>query len=317
MAAGKLALETARFDDALRAFAAALALLPGDAEAKAGQKEAEARRTALEDRKKRESAFDKAIAAARTALARKRYRAALANLEAALRLFPDDRDTQRALRDARETFKKVRAEYKGLLARADAARRGNRLAEARRLYADAAALWPEDARAVKGQREMEDLAERQRNAGFDYLRLMGAGSRALAAGRYSEAATAYAAALELAPGDVDAAAGLRAARAGLARLAKVKAQFDKLMRAGSNALGRRLYADAEKAFSAALRLSPDNALATAGLNKARYGRFMEEGRKAQLLNRRADAIRAYEAALEAKPGDATATLALKQARAMR
>jgi tetratricopeptide (TPR) repeat protein len=317
MNAGLAALDAGRLTDAIKEFEAALLVRPADADATAGRKQAEAKLAALKNREKREAAFDALISRARTASTAKRYSEAITSYEAALRVFPDDRDAGNALRLTKDALKKAKKEYAGLLAKAEGALRLGKAKEAARLFDDAAGILPEDTAAAKGRRNAESLVDNTQNAVTSYLTLMLQGKAALEAGSYAEAVVAYAAALRLRPTDVEAARRLKQAKAALDQIAIAQADFDQLMKTGVAALKRRAFADAEFAFSQALKLSPGDAGADAGFRKARYGRTVAEGRKAMLLGNRTDAIKAFELALEAKPGDATATAGLRQAKAMR
>jgi tetratricopeptide (TPR) repeat protein len=317
LAAGRTALDGQRYDEALREFMAALALLPGDLDAEAGRRVAQARLAAGKDREKREAAFDRLIDRARTSAAARRYKDAIAALEEALRLFPDDRDAQRSLSDVRNAFKKARADFASTLARADSAARLGRAAEARRLYGEAARLLPEDPAAEQARRKSEQLADDVRDARQMYVRLMTQAGLAMEGKRYAEAVTAYTEALRLAPSDPDATRGLRLASAAAEKVLKPKAEYVRVIKAARAAMLRQAYAEAEKAYKEALSLFPDDERARKGLSQARYGRFMAEGKKAALLGRRREAIRAFEGALAEKPDDQSAKIGLAQAKALR
>ena len=90
-----------------------------------------------------------------------------------------------------------------------------RFGDAVRAYGQAAKLFPDDAashdKLQTAQKALDDLGTAQAN----YNGLMLQGAAAMRLGRFPDAALAYAAALRLVPGDLDALAGLRSARAGM------------------------------------------------------------------------------------------------------
>ncbi|OYT68355.1 MAG: hypothetical protein CFK52_15205, partial [Chloracidobacterium sp. CP2_5A] len=90
VAAGKNALEAGRFADAAREFTAALLLIPDGAEAREGQRAAEAKLAAAANREKADQAVRDLVQAAKADLAATRFNQAIAQLEQALRLAPGD-----------------------------------------------------------------------------------------------------------------------------------------------------------------------------------------------------------------------------------
>jgi tetratricopeptide (TPR) repeat protein len=315
--AGRVALAAGRYADAVREFLAAQRVVPNDPDAVDGQRKAEAQLAALADRDKREAAFKVLFDRATKALQARRFTEGIDALEAALRLIPDDREASRLLLVARGDLRKAKAEYKATLGRAETALGLRRFEEAQRLYAEAAALLPEDPAAAKGLRDVERLVAALRTAQTAYVRYMNQGAVALRARRYADAAVAYSEALNLVPGDLDAAAGLRQAREAAEGVARAGAELDRLLQAAAAALDRSAYNAAIAAYNKALKLAPDDPRITGGLSKARYRKYMAEGRQALLARRRADAIRAYERALEEKPDDSAAAFGLRSAKALR
>jgi tetratricopeptide (TPR) repeat protein len=111
-----------------------------------------------------------------------------------------------------------------------------------------------------------------------------------------------------------------------------KLQFSLLMADGEAALLKKQYSDAERAFSAALDLNPDDAAARAGLVKAKtavateantaedkakrqaeYARLMELGKDKMTAKEYAAAKRAFEEALLYLAGDVAAQQGLNEA----
>jgi tetratricopeptide (TPR) repeat protein len=317
MAAGRAALAEGRFADAVRDFLAAKALMPDDLEAQHGLKQAETKIAGLADKEKRQKAFDGLLERARKAQGATRFNDAVAALEAALRIAPDDREAQRLLRAAKESRRKARSENANLLAQADQAVKLSRLDEARDLCGQAVKNWAEDTQAEKARRAVTRLLDALKVTQAAYLRNMQQGALALATSQYAAAVTAYAEALRLVPGDAEAARQLKLARAALKRDVEARAEYDRLMRRGNAALARRAYGDAVTAFSGALRALPEDAAAAAGLSKARYGKAMFDGQRGLFQKRRADAVGAFEAALAERPDDPAAKLGLRQAKMLR
>jgi tetratricopeptide (TPR) repeat protein len=71
------------------------------------------------------------------------------------------------------------------------------------------------------------------------------------------------------------------------------------------------FADALKAYQAALRAVPNDAAAA---KRTEYAQHMDAGVTALKANRKSDAVREFEAALKAAPNDPAATKWLGQAK---
>jgi tetratricopeptide (TPR) repeat protein len=312
--AGKAHLAAGRFAEAIREFMAAQRVVPNDPEAVRGQKAAEAKIAGLADRDKREAAFTAALDRAKQALSARRYKEALDEATAALRLFPDDERARRLSRDAKDAFEKAKSDYTQLLQQARTAQALGRLEEAYRLFSDAAKIMPEDKEAAKGQADAERAVENIRLTRIAYQRYIDQAILAEQAGRWADAVAAYNEALRLIPADAAATLALEKAQRRVNRLVNRTVNYDKYMSAGNKALATRQYGDAVRYFTDALRALPDDPQAAAGLSKARYERFMEEGKRALGANRKAEAIKAFEGALDEKPGDAQATSYLRRLR---
>src|SRR5262249_48263720 len=161
--------------------AAALQLVPDDADAKELQKQAEAKLAALGDREKRQAAFNDLLDRGKKSVAAKRFNEGIASLEAALRLIGDDREAQRALREAKESLKKAKAANAKLLAAADAAVRLGRFEEAVRSADEAVKNWAEDSAAEKALRNAERLLQNVQANQLAYQRYMQQAADAMAA----------------------------------------------------------------------------------------------------------------------------------------
>jgi tetratricopeptide (TPR) repeat protein len=313
MDAGKAALKAERYPDAVKEYMAALRLMPDDLEAQNGQKQAEAKIAALADKEKRQNAFAALMDRARVALGAKRFNEAIQNLEAALRLIPDDRDAVRDLRDAKAALTKAKKANASLLARADEALKVGRATEARDLCDEAVKNWAEDSKAEKAlqtvQRLLDNAKTAQANVQATLAARLQAAQLLYTNGNYAGALTAYQLLAQQYPSDLVVLRWLRKVERAVA--------VDKLLRAGDASMRTLAYGDAIAYYRRALRLDRDNVDAVAGLAKARYNKAMADGRLAMLQRRKNDAIAAYTAALDANPGDVAASNYLRQARAMR
>jgi tetratricopeptide (TPR) repeat protein len=83
------------------------------------------------------------------------------------------------------------------------------------------------------------------------------------------------------------------------------------MQAGASLEKQEKYADAAKAYRAALQAHPGD---TAATKKIEYATHMDAGQQALKTKKPADAVKSFEAALKIEPNDEAATKALKQAR---
>jgi tetratricopeptide (TPR) repeat protein len=112
---------------------------------------------------------------------------------------------------------------------------------------------------------------------------------------------------------------------------KLETEFKDMMKQGEQALAKRNYEEAEKAYEKALKLIPTDPDALKGLivartsaalsnehmeeRKAQYAKFMDQGKKAVADKAWSDAVTAFESAIQVLPGDGDANKALSDARA--
>jgi tetratricopeptide (TPR) repeat protein len=324
MDAGKTALLAERYPDAIKEYIAALQIMPDDLEAQQGHKQALNKIANLGDQDKRRKALEDLIDRGRKALGAKRFKDAIGELEAALRIEPMDRESKRLLTSAQDSLKKVKATNPKLLARADDLLKLGRVTDAKKLVDQAVADWAEDSDALRAQKDVDRLIDNAKNAKVTYQQLVQSGVVAMAAGRYADAVTSYTQALALVPTDIDTALALKQAQAALqvevaATLAANRAQlaYNNYMQLASAAVTRKAYNDAISAYNRALRLVPGDAAAVTGLSQARYNLAMAAGTQALTLRQRANAITAFQAALKQIPGDVQAEQGLLQAKLMR
>jgi tetratricopeptide (TPR) repeat protein len=282
MEAGRAAMTAQRFEDAVREFGAALKLLPGDATAQINLQTAQNRVAGLADAQKRQAAHADLIQQAQAALAARRLDEVVRLLEAARRLAPDDKGTQKALKAAKLELANAQEEYKRLLDQGDLALVRRRFEEAQRLYEQAAQVLPGDPAAPAKAQVAANARTDQAAALVAYQRFMTLAALDMDNQRYASAVRNYQEALRLVPGDLSAVQGLRDARAALQ--------------------------------PPPLLVEPQPGRQP---SQARYNNAMTQGRAALAANRPQEAMRWFEAALQEAPGDPAATALLQQARIRR
>lgn len=315
--AGRTAMTAQRFDEAVREFQAALKVLPDDPTAAINLKTAQNRLAAGADLAKRQEDYADLMQQAQAALKAKRPDQAVPLLKAALKLFPDDKNTRKLLRSAALDADTAQAEYSRLMALGDAAMTRQRFEEANRLYTQAAQALPGDPTAAARVQDAANAATNRRAALLAYQRFMTQAALDLENQRVAAAIRNYQEALRVIPGDANALQGLADARAALATMARQRAAFDALLARGAVALQKLQYAEAIPIYTEILQIAPNDARALRGLAQAKYGLAMVQGRVALQANRQQDAIRSFEQALLVVPGDPTAMALLTQARIRR
>lgn len=291
-----------------------------DTEARA-KADAEARRRAEVDTKAKAEAEAKARAEAdakRLADAKK----ARADAEARAKAEADakakaDADARRkAEADAKA---KADAETKRLAdakARADAEAKRKADAEAK-ARADAAAKLAAEKAARDAEVRRRQQEEQRRRDNYD--RLMAQGRAALAGRKPDDAQRAFADALKVVPNDAEAARLLKqaqdaakppappappVAQAPGSPKAAPPAGFVQQMQLGAALETQEKYADALKAYQAALKVVANDPDAT---KRATYAQHMAAGQVALKAGKKADAAREFEAALQGVPKDPAAT----------
>jgi cytochrome c-type biogenesis protein CcmH/NrfG len=215
MSAARAALVGQRYAEARNEFLAALQLKPEDQAALEGRKQAEKRLDELQEEAKRHADFNRFMDQGDRALRNHRYDEAERAYAKAVKLLPRDLDARQGLREAQKGLDKMKQDFARLMQQGDLAMQTLRPGDAVRAYGQAAKLFPDNEAAndklQTAQKAQDDLG----NAQASYNRLMLQGAAAMRLGRFTDATIAYSAALRLAPGDLDALAGLRNARAGM------------------------------------------------------------------------------------------------------
>jgi tetratricopeptide (TPR) repeat protein len=268
MDAGRAAMVAERYADALSEYKAALLLLPGDAAATRGQRDAEDRLVAIQGKVTRRSDVARLVDKARNALKAKHYDEALAAANEALGLDPRDTEAKQLQRDATSARRAAKGEFAQLMSMAADAQAAGRFEEASRLYARALEIFPDSDNARLGKR-LADGAAQDTQAGLAaYFRFMVAGTLAMQNLQFVDAARAFTEALRLVPTDLAAARGLRDARIAVTGVLTVQVNYYRQLQIGYAALQAQRPAAAITAFQAALTIIPNSPLALAGLQQA-------------------------------------------------
>lgn len=343
---GRKELGQKRYPAAVEAFAAAVKLAPTNAEAVALLKQAESARDA---EKARKGVFDRYVASGKASAEKKQYAEAAKSFRAALGIEPDNAEAKRLLVDAEARAKapppvdpkmkeRQDAYDKALKAARGHAKAGEHAA-ALRAFDQALAAMPNDAVATKERGEAVRLRD------VAYTAAYGRGFTALKDKRFAEAEKAFDLALQIKPLDAAASKGKKEAAAGqkpppVDPKMKDKAEADKkklpapptkkekdtkeedfelAMSAGQAAMKAKNYQGAVNAYTQALRLKPDDKVATKERGDAVRLRddaataLVKKADAALKAKKFADAVKLYDEALKVKPNDAAATKGKKEA----
>jgi tetratricopeptide (TPR) repeat protein len=344
VAQGKDALAAKKPAEAVRAFQAALLLMPGE-EAVTGLADARAALDKDDREKQRLANYRAHMDAGKAALVAQRFPDAQREFIAAQGFIPGDDAAIKGQRQAEDELKNIqdrekrKAAFKDQLDRARAALRAGRFDEAVAAANQALHLFPNDPEAKQVQRDAK-LAWATARSQYDDL--MTRANAALQLQGFEEAIRLYAEALRLFPGD-DAAtlASQQASQMALALVAR-QAAYNRSMDAGAQALRDRRFGDAVTEFREALRLVPNDPAAARGLRDAQAGepklreeqdpragndapkarrakcdQAIADGKAALNAKKFDDAIKDFEDALREVPNDPTAMANLRLAEAMK
>jgi cytochrome c-type biogenesis protein CcmH/NrfG len=212
MTAARAAMVGQRYAEARDRFLAALQSKPDDPAALEGHKQAEKRLNEIQDEEKRRVDFNRFMDQGDRALRNHRYEEAERAYAKAVKLLPRDLDAHKGLREAQKGLEKMKQEFKRLLEQGDLAMQTLRFGDAVRAYSQATKLFPDNESANEKLQTAQKALDDVGNAQAAYNRFMLQGAAAMRLGRFGDASVAYSAALRLAPGDLDALAGLRSAR---------------------------------------------------------------------------------------------------------
>jgi tetratricopeptide (TPR) repeat protein len=269
MDAGRAAMVAQRYADALREYTAALTLMPGDAAALRGQRDAQNRLDGQQDRQKRQANAASMVDKAKAAFRAKHYDEAISDATQALRENPDDAEARQVQRDATQAKRAARSDNSQLMSAADSALAQGRYEEASRLYDRVLQQSPDDEAAQRGKRSADQALQDSQASLTAYYRFMALGTLSMQNLQYADATRAFAEALRQMPGDLGAARGLNDAQNALAGAVVAQANYYRALQAGYAALQAQRPADATTAFQSALRMVPDSPLASGGLRQAK------------------------------------------------
>ena len=215
MTAARAAMVGQRYSEARNEFLAALQNKPEDPAALEGHKQAEKRLNELQEENRRQADFNRLMDQGDRALRNRRYEEAERVYNKAVALLPRNLDARNGLREAQKGLEKMKQDFSRLLQQGDLAMQALHFGDAVRAFSQALKLFPDSEAAINklqtAQKAQDDLG----NAQASYNRLMLQAGAAMRLGRFSDAALAYSAAIRVVPGDLDALAGLRSARAGM------------------------------------------------------------------------------------------------------
>ncbi|MCI0641674.1 MAG: hypothetical protein L0Y72_25985 [Gemmataceae bacterium] len=238
----RTAIKGGNFDAAAKALTQAQQMAPKDTAVLAGLRDLDAARAAAGDAVKKLAAFQQAFGAGQKAFLGKDYPAAVKSLSEAVKLNPSDAKAAQLLQQAQKA-----------------------LADAGKMQED----------LIKKQKE--EQAKK-----VDFQKLMKQAAASMNAKQFGDALKSYGAALKLFPSEPAALAGQRDATQALADAAKMKEDlikkqkeeqakkddFQKLMKQAGAAMNAKQFADAQKAYGAALKLYPSDPSALAGQRDA-------------------------------------------------
>jgi cytochrome c-type biogenesis protein CcmH/NrfG len=326
---GRDALAAGRFAVAVQAFQQALQLKPADASAAKGLAEAQTAAAAAQTDQKNLAAYQSHMTAGQAAAAAGRYADAIREYLAALQLRPGDAAAMQGRRLAETQLaalqdqEKRKIEFARLVDQGGAALRNQRFQEAIDSYSAALKLFKGDPTATQG------LADAQQGLQALQLQLtqqLTLGDTAMRTGRYADAVVAYREALRLAPANALAVKGMQDAQAALDNLKTAQVAYLQFMTQGAAALRTQRFADAVQAYTAALRLVPNDPDALQGLRDAQAGlggaapvaidfdRELQRGLVDLQQKRFGDAIKHFKRALKVRPDSPQALQGLSQAR---
>lgn len=319
---GKQFAQNGRYEEAIIQFVQATALLPENAEAKLLLQQAEENLAQLREK---ETRFQQFMTDARNQINRRNYKEAKLRAEEALVLFPKNSDALSLQAEAQKMLD-ISTKYEAAIALADQAYESRQLTEARKLYAEAQKIWPEQGFAADMIRRIDETlnSDAYRNEVLLAVLLKEADD-AFEKQNISLALDKYNKILEINPDH--ALAGQRSAELTFAlrqqqKQADEQVLFLRLMAEGDAFEQKNELAAAKSAYSKALELKPGDAQAQLKLDKVlgliaaaeaarstaeRYNTLMSEGRKLLNLNNINQALSKFDEALTLKPGDPEAT----------
>jgi epidermal growth factor receptor substrate 15 len=289
-----------------------------------------------EENEKQKQEYIRLMIEGGVASAGKNHEEAMTAYSAALKLYPKDAEASKKLDEAKTAWdaivkakqsdEKSKQELDTLIARAQESLEKKQYAAATDLFKLALERSPSDDRALKGfTASREALAKTQDDTKKlnDVQALIDSGKASLKQGRYADAIRDFSAAQRLDPANPLPGQFQKDAEKALDNLKndqEKKAEFQKLLDQGNAASKGQRYDDAEQAYRQALKLYPNDKIASNALDDVRrlakvarseFDATMVRGNLAMRDGRYRDAADAYRDALRIMPGN---DIALKAAR---
>lgn len=262
MRLGEQLTAAARYEEALLQYNLALDLFP---ESKEPREKSTAVQALLKDQKAKEQQFQLLRTEANNLLTRRNFKDAIAKMEEALKLFPDDASLLTQLSETRALALKAES-YQQALQLADQAYEAKKNEEARTLYAQAQAIWPEQTYPTDMIRRIDELLNSEAYQREVLLKqFLSEASKLYEDGDMEKALSQYNKVLEIDADHTLASSRvneimfkinqLKAEKENLARFEAALQQARELLNAGN-------YSEAIKAFDQALSFQPGNAEVT-------------------------------------------------------
>jgi tetratricopeptide (TPR) repeat protein len=352
MTAGRLALNSKRFADAIKSFADAQGMMKGDktsldmlqeaqnAKKAADDAVAQAAKQRADDMRKA-AELQKALTAARTALAGNDLTGASKALAVAKALNAKDADVLKLGRDIDQAQQRIAAEaaaqkerlqkFQTFFNSGKAALQNKKYDDALKALGSAAALMPESKEAQALYRQAQDEKRKADDAlgqaKLAYQNALGAGQKALQNKNFDAAIASAEQALKLVPNDPSASKLLQQAQTEKAAASKLADSFNAAMASGDKAMTAKNYQAAVKSYTEATKLNPADttarmrlvqaqqalADAQAALVQSSYKQSMSNGQTAMNGKQYKAAIGHFQDALKWIPNDKAATQQLNQA----
>lgn len=319
MSQGETLLEEENFDAAIFQFETAIGIFPNDKLPKERLADARQKKQLYTEKV---TLFDKTVEEARQQGLRKNYEAALAKLDQALELFPDDVQAN-TMKNEYQAAKSLSDRYNGIIASADQYYENKAYKEAKAQYQNALTVVDNDPYATEMIARLDPLIAQQdaeeaaRIAAEQEAARLAAEAEAARIAAEEEAAR-IAAEQEAARLAAEAEAARIAAEEEAARLAAQqeaeRLAAEEAARIAAEQEAARLAAEAEAArIAAEEEAARQAALAAAAALQAQYDSAMNAGNQAMNAEQFAEAITHYQSALSYKPEDPTAVAQLSAA----
>jgi colicin import membrane protein len=331
MDAGRQAMTAKKYDDAKSAFVEAGKQMPGDKDAAAMLALATSKAKEMTDEATTKKQIQKYLGDFQSALKAGQLDQAGKALVDAKKLAPDDPAVIQGAKDlesaramiAKETLQKQKmADYQKALAAGRDALAAKKYDEAIKDFTQAGTLMPGDKdaaallkQAEKAKADAKATTDLDAKKKAEFTRLMDQAQKLVNAKRYSDAVAAYQDALDLMPDNAVAKAGLQKAKKASETVKPASnilpAEYTRQMQLGATLDKQQRYAEAVKAYAAALKAVPNDAKASSAQS---FSQHMADGIKLLSTRKYADAAKEFDEALKINADDATAKALAKRAK---